>query len=293
MLLQILNGLIVGSMYALVAIGFSLVLGVLDRLNFAHTEVFMIGGFAAVLVVASGSPFWAAVPVAFLLGGVLGLVIEFVCFRRIERDARITAALSSVAVGLIIDDLTTKLFGTEPPSLELPGFVTDAGVRILGTRVTYLSMIILTTTLVLMAGLHALVTRSRVGRNIRAVADSHVNAALLGINVTRVTQEVFFVSSALAGVAGVLYSFRTGIANLDSGLTFGLKALAIMAIGGMGNLPGAVVAGLGIGVIEGLAFYLGLGTFSDLVVWVTMILVLLVRPTGLFGRSVHVREQRA
>lgn len=131
------------------------------------------------------------------------------------------------------------------------------------------------------------------GRNIRAVADSHVYAALLGVNVTRVTQEVFFVSSALAGVAGVLYSFRTGIANLDSGLTFGLKALAIMAIGGMGNMPGAVAAGLGIGVIEGLAFYLGLGTFSDLVVWITMILVLLVRPTGLFGSSVHVRERRA
>jgi len=293
MLVQMLNGLIVGSMYALVAIGFSLVLGVLDRLNFAHTVIFMVGGFAAVVVIDSGAPFWAAIPFSFLVGGILGLTIEFVCFRRIEREARITAALSSVAVGMIIGDLTQKIFGTDPPNVTLPDNISDSGIRILDTRVTWLSLIILGITLVLMVALQALITRARTGRNIRAVADSHVNASLLGVDVRRVTQHVFFVSSALAGVAGVLYSFRTGIANVDSGLTFGLKALAIMAIGGMGNMTGAVMASLAIGVLEGLSFYLALGTYSDLVVWFAMILVLLVKPSGIFGGGIHTRDIRA
>ena len=293
MIQQILNGLIIGSMYALVAIGFTLVLGVLDRLNFAHTEIFMFGGFVGLVVIQGGGPLWLTLPVAFAVCGGLGLVVELVCFRRIEGDARITAALSSVAAGLIIDDLLQKVYGTDPPSLPLPGYITDAGVRLLDTHLAYLDLLIVGVTLALMVALQIYVARTRTGRAIRAVADSHTAAALLGINVRRVTQQVFFLSAALAGVAGVLYAFRTDIANLQAGLTFGLKALAVMAIGGMGDVRGAVIGGLAVGVLEGLAFYWGLGGYSDLVVWIAMILVLLVRPAGLFGGGVHMREQRA
>jgi branched-chain amino acid transport system permease protein len=293
MIQQILNGLIIGSMYALVAIGFTLVLGVLDRLNFAHTEIFMLGGFVGLVVIQGGGPLWLTLPVAFAVCGGLGLVVELVCFRRIEGDARITAALSSVAAGLIIDDLLQKVYGTDPPSLPLPAYITDAGVRFLDTHLTYLDLLIVGVTLGLMLALQLYVARSRTGRAIRAVADSHVAASLLGINVRRVTQQVFFLSAGLAGVAGVLYALRTDIANLQAGLTFGLKALAVMAIGGMGDVRGAVIGGLAVGVLEGLAFYWDLGGYSDLVVWIAMILVLLVRPAGLFGGGVHVRETRA
>lgn len=293
MIQQILNGLIIGSMYALVAIGFTLVLGVLDRLNFAHTEIFMLGGFVGLVVIQGGGPLWLTLPVAFAVCGGLGLVVELVCFRRIEGDARITAALSSVAAGLIIDDLLQKVYGTDPPSLPLPAYVTDAGVRFLDTHLTYLDLLIVGVTLGLMLALQLYVARSRTGRAIRAVADLHVAASLLGINVRRVTQQVFFLSAGLAGVAGVLYALRTDIANLQAGLTFGLKALAVMAIGGMGDVRGAVIGGLAVGVLEGLAFYWDLGGYSDLVVWIAMILVLLVRPAGLFGGGVHVRETRA
>jgi branched-chain amino acid transport system permease protein len=293
MIQQILNGLIIGSMYALVAIGFTLVLGVLDRLNFAHTEIFMLGGFVGLVVIQGGGPLWLTLPVAFAVCGGLGLVVELVCFRRIEGDARITAALSSVAAGLIIDDLLQKVYGTDPPSLPLPAYITDAGVRFLDTHLTYLDLLIVGVTLGLMLALQLYVARSRTGRAIRAVADSHVAASLLGINVRRVTQQVFFLSAGLAGVAGVLYALRTDIANLQAGLTFGLKALAVMSIGGMGDVRGAVIGGLAVGVLEGLAFYWDLGGYSDLVVWIAMILVLLVRPAGLFGGGVHVRETRA
>jgi branched-chain amino acid transport system permease protein len=280
-------------MYGLVAIGFSLVLGVLDRLNFAHTEVFMFGGFAGLIVLDSGGPIWLTVPIALVVGGLLGLMVEFICFRRITGEAKITAALSSVAVGLVIDDLTQKVFGTDPLSLPIPTFVNSAAFRLGGARITYLDLIIVSVTVLLMVGLHLLISRAKLGRDIRAVADSPENASLLGISVRRVTQAVFVLSSSLAGVAGLLYALRTGLANSDAGLTFGLKSTAIMAIGGMGDLRGAVIGGILIGVIEGLAFNFGLGQFSDLVVWVSVILVLLVRPAGIFGGGIHQLDVRA
>jgi branched-chain amino acid transport system permease protein len=290
---QILNGLIVGSMYALIAIGFTLVLGVLDRLNFAHTEVFMFGAFAGLVAVDAGGIWWLALPFAFVVGGVFGIAVEFISFRRFEGDARITAALSSLAVGLVIVDVTQKVWGTEPVGMPIPGWVTTAGFELFGMRVVYVQLLILGVTLALMAALHALVSRTRMGRNIRAVADSPDAASLLGVDVRRVTQHVFVISSALAGVAGLLLAFRTGFANTDVGLTFGLKAIAIMAIGGMGDLRGAVVGGLLIGVLEALTFQFGIGKLGELVVWITMILVLFVRPEGLFGGGVHVKDVRA
>jgi len=290
---QILNGLIVGSMYALIAIGFTLVLGVLDRLNFAHTEVFMFGAFAGLLVIDAGFPWWLTLPFVMVVSGVIGLAVEFISFRRFEGDVRITAALSSLAVGLVMIDLTHKVWGTEPVGINVPNFVTTAGFTLFGIRVVYVQMLILAVTLALMAALHLLVSRTRAGRNIRAVADSPVAASLLGINVRRVTQDVFFVSSALAGAAGLLLAFRTGYANADVGLTFGLKAIAIMAIGGMGDMRGAVVGGLLIGVLESLTFQFGVGKLGELVVWVAMILVLLIRPEGLFGGGIHAKEVRA
>ncbi len=290
---QILNGLIVGSMYALIAIGFTLVLGVLDRLNFAHTEVFMFGAFAGLVVIDAGAPYWVALPAVMIVGGVIGLAVEFISFRKFEGDARIAAALSSLAVGLVMIDLVHKIWGTEPVNMNMPASVSAAGFDLFGTRIVYIQLIILAVTLVLMAALHQFVSRTRIGRNIRAVADSPVAASLLGINVRRVTQDVFFVSSALAGVAGLLLAFRSGYANADVGLTFGLKAIAIMAIGGMGDLRGAVVGGLAIGVLEALTFQFGVGRLGELVVWIAMILVLLIRPEGLFGGGVHTKDVRA
>lgn len=290
---QILNGLIVGSMYALIAIGFTLVLGVLDRLNFAHTEVFMFGAFAGLLVIDQGFAWWLAIPFVMIVSGVIGLAVEFISFRRFEGDVRITAALSSLAVGLVMIDLTHKRWGTEPVGMTMPSAVTTAGFTAFGIRIVYVQILILAVTLVLMAALHFFVSRTRAGRNIRAVADSPPSAALLGIDVRRVTQNVFFVSSALAGVAGLLLAFRTGFANADVGLTFGLKAIAIMAIGGMGDMRGAVVGGLIIGILESLTFQFGIGKLGELVVWVGMILVLLVRPEGLFGGGVHTKDVRA
>lgn len=289
---QIVNGIVSGAMYALVAIGFTLVIGVLDRLNFAHPEAFMFGGFAGLIALSAG-PIWWAFPIAFVLGGLFGLLTELVSFRRLKsEDAKIAASLSSFSVGLILLDLVQKVWGTEPVGLTLTGPVFTEGFAIGGVHFRYVQPLILAVTLVLMGGLHLLIQNSSVGRQIRAVAEAPVAASLLGIDVKRVTQTVFFVSSALAAVAGLLLTLRTAIASSDVGLTFGLKAIAIMAIGGMGDVRGAVIAGIGIGVLEALTFKFGLGRLGEVTVWVAMLAVLLWRRGGLFSGGLHSGERR-
>lgn len=290
---QIFNGIVLGGMYALIAVGYALVFGVLDKLNFAHSEVFMLGGFAGILTAALGAPLWSALIFTVVLCGVLGLLIEIVSFRKFtSADAQITAALSSLALGLIFIDLIQKQVGTDPVAVPIPTELRTAGFQFLGIQVIYVKLAILVISIAVMVALHQLVMRTRIGRNIRAVAGAPQSARLLGINVRRVNQQVFFIASAMAGIAGLMLALRTGFAPSDIGFTFGLKALAIMAIGGMGDLRGAVLGGLLVGVLEGIAGHLGLDHVADVAVWVLMILVLLVRPAGLFSRG-QMPEPRA
>jgi branched-chain amino acid transport system permease protein len=290
---QLLNGLVLGSMYALVALGYTLVFGVLDKLNFAHGEIFMLGGFICLSSLALGIPLWGTLLATVAICGILGLAVELVSFRKFRSaDAHVTAALSSLAFGMVLVDLAQKLFGGEPVALELPNTFRYASVTIMGIQVHLVKIGILALTIVLMVVLHGLMTRTAMGRNIRAVAESPRFASLLGINVQLVSQQTFFIASALAGVAGLILAIRTGFANSEVGLMFGLKALAIMAIGGIGDLRGAVIGGLCLGIIEALAVQFGFGGYGEIIVWLLMILVLLFRPGGIFANT-HAGGQRA
>ena len=290
---QIINGVVLGSMYALIAQGYTLVFGVLNKLNFAHGEIFMLGGFICVASIALGASLPIAILVTAIIAGLLGLVVEFIGFRKFQSpDAHLTAALSSFAIGLVIIDLSQKIWGAESVAVTLPGTLQTAAVSIGGLRIVVLRLAILVISLLLMLALYVVVTRSSLGRRIRAVAESPTKAALFGINVTRINQQVFFVASMMAGLAGLALALRTGYASSDVGFTFGLKALAIMAIGGMGDLRGALIGGLIIGVLEALAFHWGLGQLADVFVWLLMIVILLMRPSGLFGTLIS-KEVRA
>lgn len=290
---QIINGVVLGSMYALIAQGYTLVFGVLDKLNFAHGEIFMLGGFICVASIALGASLPITILVTAIVAGLLGLLVEFVGFRKFQSpDAHLTAALSSFAIGLVIIDLSQKVWGAESVAVTLPGTLQTATVSIAGIRIVVLRLAILIISLALMLVLYLVVTRTSLGRRIRAVAESPNKAALFGINVTRVNQQVFFIASMMAGLAGLALALRTGYASSDVGITFGLKALAIMAIGGMGDLRGALIGGLLIGVLEALAFQWGLGQLADVFVWLFMIVILLVRPAGLFGALIS-KEVRA
>ena len=290
---QVINGLVSGGLYALVAIGYTLVFGVLEKLNFAHGEVFMFGGYAGLVALALGGNLAAAFVFAAVVSIVLGLAVELVSFRRFRSgDAQITAALSSLLVGMLVVEITHKLFSSEPRNLGLSPEIYSAGIEIAGVQVAYIKLAILATALVLMVGLRHLIERTRLGRNIRAVSESPDSAALSGIDVKRVTQQTFAIASVLAGISGLLIACKSGVAVSEVGLTFGLKALAVMAIGGMGDLRGAVVAALLVGVAEALTYWAGLGRLGEITVWVLMIVVLLVRPAGLLGGG-HQSERRA
>ncbi len=293
---QLANGVIIGAMYALLALGFTLIFGLLDKLNFAHPEAFMFGGFVGVMSgAATGSQaLWLGLPLALVAGGLFGLLTELVCFRKFTgEDGKITASLSSVALGIVAVDLTQKVWGTEPVSVPVQFSFLQESFSVGGARIAYLQILILALTLVLMAGLHWVVTSTSFGRQVRAASESPVNAALFGVNVKRVTSLVFFVSSALAAAGGLLLALRSGIANSEQGLTFGLKAVAIMAIGGIGDMRGAVVAGFLVGIAEALTYQFGLGRLGELTAWAMMILFLLFRPNGLFGGGLHSAETRA
>jgi branched-chain amino acid transport system permease protein len=290
---QVINGVVLGSMYALIAQGYTLVFGVLDKLNFAHGEIFMLGGFICVASIALGASLPIAILITAIVAGLLGLMVELVGFRKFKSaDAHITAALSSFAIGLVIVDLAQKVWGAESVAVTLPGTLQSATISIFGLRIVVLRLAILVISLLLMLVLYFVVAKTGLGRRIRAVAESPAKAALFGINVTRVNQQVFFIASAMAGLAGLALAVRTGYASTDVGFTFGLKALAIMAIGGMGDLRGALIGGLLVGVLEALAFQWGFGQLADVFVWLFMIAILLVRPSGLFGTLVS-KEVRA
>ena len=289
---QVINGLVVGSVYALIALGYTLVFGVLEKFNFSHPEVFMLGGFVPVAVIAATGSLWLAVPAVIFVSSLMGLLIELISFRRFKSaDAQITAALSSLALGMILVDLVHKIWGTDPRSLGLPSSFMSAGIDLGTIHLTYVKLVVLAATLLLMIALHLLISRTRLGRSIRAVADNPDSAALLGVSLIRVTQATFVLASALAGAAGLMVAVRTGVASSDIGLTFGLKAFAIMALGGLGDLRGAVLAGLLVGVAESVAFHFGMGRLTELIVWILMLGVLLVRPFGLLGQG-HTRDVR-
>lgn len=291
---QIINGLMTGGLYALVAVGFTLIVGVLHRINFAHTEVFMVGGFAGLVIAQLVPSLPLAMAGAFAIGGIFGIIVERISFRNLtSEEASITAALSSMAVGLLILDLVHHIWGSEPLSFPLVNALGSSSYEMFGVRFVPVQGLVLALTLVLVLVLYFIVEKTKTGRNIRAVSDNATNAALLGIPVKFVGQQVFFISSALAALTGLLFALRVGTVNSDIGMSFALKALAVTAIGGMGNLWGAVIGGLLVGLLEAMAVQFGFGPFADLLVWGFMIIVLLVRPQGLFGSVFHGAGTRA
>jgi branched-chain amino acid transport system permease protein len=288
---QLLNGLFIGSIYALFAIGFTLVFGILDRLNLAHPAVFAASAFIGIeLVDVSGMSIWLALPVVFVVGGILGLVIERVAFRPLKgrADAHFAGLISSIALAGMFIALLQWRYG--PDTRRFPaGAFPDTRFQVLGAQVTLLQVAILVISVLLMVGLTLLVRRSGLGRAMRAVAENPTAARVLGINVDRVTATTFAISSALGAVAGALFAMNVNSAQLGMGAAIELKGLAVIIVGGMGSLPGALVGGLALGLAEVFAVqYVG-SSWRDLIAFGLLFLILLVRPQGLFGAR-RVRE---
>lgn len=288
---QLVNGLSIGSIYALFAIGFTLVFGILDRLNLAHPAVFAAAAFVGIeLVTVGGLSIWLALPAVLVVGALLGLVVERVAFRPLKGrpDAHFAGLISSIALGGMLVALLQWRYGAATRRFPVESFP-DTRFELLGAQVTLLQAAILVISVLLMVGLTWLVARSRLGRAMRAVAENPTAARVLGINVDRVTATTFALSSALGAVAGALFAMNVNSAQLGMGAAIELKGLAVIIVGGMGSLPGALVGGLVLGLAEVFAVqYVG-SSWRDLVAFGLLFVILLVRPQGLFGAR-RVRE---
>lgn len=288
---QLLNGLFIGAIYALFAIGFTLVFGVLDRLNLAHPAVFAVSAFVGIeLVEVAGLSIWLTLPIVFVVGGILGIVIERVAFRPLKErpDAHFAGLISSIALAGMFIALLQWRYG--PDTRRFPaGSFPSTTFTVFGAQVTLVQVAILVISVVLMVALTVLVARSRLGRGMRAVAENPTAARVLGINVDRVTMTTFAISSALGAVAGALFAMNVNSAQLTMGTAIELKGLAVIIVGGMGSLPGALVGGLLLGLAEVFAVQYLSSSYRDLVAFGLLFLILLVRPQGLFGAR-KVRE---
>ncbi len=288
---QVVNGIFSGSIYALFAMGYALVFGVLDRLNLAHSAVFAAAAFVGIDLVGSvGVPVWLALPLVMVFGAVLGLVIERLAFRPLKDrdDAHFAGLISSIAVGAMILALLQARYGPDTRRFPVGTFPSTA-FTVGGVRITLLQLVILGVALALMLALAYVVERTRLGRGMRAVAENPHAARVLGINVDRVTATTFAMSSALGAVAGILLSFYVNSAQLSMGFNIELKGLAVIVVGGMASLRGAMVGGIALGLAEVFAVaYIG-SSWRDAVAFGLLFAVLLIRPQGLFGNP-RVRE---
>ncbi|HEX9245200.1 MAG TPA: branched-chain amino acid ABC transporter permease [bacterium] len=285
---QLINGISLGSVYALFALGFTLIFGVLEIINLAHAAILAVGALLAYTLFTSlGAGLVIALLGASIGTGVLGVVIDVVAFRplRTRRAGRLASLITSIGVALILVNLAQILWGSEPLSYP-PGTVPLRFFTGGGLTVSLLQILVLATTILLLIGLRLLLIRTKVGIAIRAVAESPATATLLGIPFDRVVVFTFFLSSALGGVAGVLVGMLLqGSVSPFMGNAYGLKGLAAIILGGMGDIGGAVLGGLVMGIGEIMIVQYLNSSYRDGVAFGLLFLVLIVRPTGLLGQQ--------
>ncbi len=281
---QLINGLALGSTYALVALGFTMVYGLLFFVNLPHGEVMMVGTYLAFLALGAGLPLWLAAPAALAGAAILGIVVEKLAYSRLERARRLAPVLSALGLVLIMQNGVRVLLG--PQSQSFPPVLGSSVIGLFGMRIASSVAWTITLTIVLLALLEWFSRRTDTGIAIRAASQDRDASVLMGINPRRVVAVTFALGSALAAVAGILLAARYGAVSPFMGFPVMLKAFAACVLGGIGNVRGAVLGAGLIGVAEALAgAYLG-GVYQDGVAFVVLILVLLLRPTGLLqGRT--------
>src|SRR5438552_47561 len=297
---ELVNGLTLGSVYALIALGYSMVYGILKLLNFAHGEVYMIGAFIGygVLTVSGGAanpmfPLWLLIAFMFLAAmigsGLLGVVIERFAYRPLRNAPRIAPLISALGVSFFLQNTALLLFGAsfrDYGTFDLIGGKTFQIGKNLFFSVPQLPTFVSSIALVVVLTL--LVARTRIGKAMRATSFDREAASMMGIDVDRVIAATFFIGSALAGAAGVMFGLVFGQIYHFMGFLAGLKGFTAAVIGGIGSIPGAMIGGLVVGLAESYATgYLPQGsTFQNLYVFALLILVILIRPSGLFGQAV-------
>ncbi len=282
---QLLNGLVVGSVYALFALGFTLVFGINHVLNLAHGAVFTLGAFAALYAVTLlDLPLAVAALLAMLVGGAASVLLDLVCFRplRARQAPEFAAIVSSIGAGLILTSFAQQVSNTQVMRFPFDTFPVVVW-RVWGLRIQLLQVVIVATVAVLVVALLFYLYRTELGRQVRAVAISGRTSQLLGIDPAFVFAQVFFIAGALAGAAGVLIGLAFNSVHYVMGEPLLLRAFVVVVLGGMGSIGGAVAAGLLLGIVQSLSVAYASSGVADALIFGLLFLVLLVRPSGLFG----------
>jgi branched-chain amino acid transport system permease protein len=303
---QFVNALTLGAIYALIAIGYTMVYGIIELINFAHGEVFMVGTFVALSLLttlginaAITDPLNLIVVLAVLFAftmsvlGILGVFIERTAYRPLRQAPRLAPLITAIGVSFILQNLVIGMppyFGFGPYNTNFPQiFPTDALIQVGNTSIPILSLVIIVVALALMIALQLFVGRTRIGRAMRSTAADRDAAALMGVNINRTIAITFFIGSALAGAAGVTYGLQFGNTRYDVGFQAGLKAFTAAVLGGIGNTIGAALGGFIIGFIEVGAAVAGYNNWSGAIVFGVLVIVLVFRPSGLLGQQIGER----
>jgi branched-chain amino acid transport system permease protein len=299
---QLINGLVLGSVYALVALGYTMVYGILELINFAHGEITMMGAMVALAVIGALALAAPGLPGVLVLGAglvvaipvcmALGLLIERVAYRPLRHAPRLAPLITAIGVSIILQNVAMMIWGKQ--YIPFPAVLPQGRHEVFGAHVTDVQIAILLLTMGIMLALVLVVRKTRLGRAMRATAQSRQVASLMGVDVNRVIAATFVIGSALAAVAGVMVSAYYGLAHYYMGFLLGLKAFSAAVLGGIGNLGGAMLGGLLLGLIESFgAGYIGdltggfLGShYQDVFAFFVLIAVLVFRPSGLLGARV-------
>src|SRR5580693_8803393 len=294
---ELVNGITTGALYALVALGFSMVYGVLKLLNFAHGDLYMVGAFIGYFLIQwFGGPSALTIPVPLLLVimfvtaavvvGFLGVALERFAYRPLRNAPRIAPLITAIGISFFLENAALLLFGSQYRIYNTPEFISfSSGIQIGSVSIDAVQILVLVLGVALMIGLRMLVNRTRLGRQMRAVAVDREAAEMLGINVNFVITATFLLGSALAGIAGVMGGLLFNTVTSTIGFIVGLKAFTAAVVGGIGSIPGAMLGGLVIGVAESMVTGYISSTYTNLIVFGLLIVVMLVRPSGLLGRA--------
>ncbi len=294
---QCVNGLTIGFIYSLIALGYTLVFGILQLINFAHGEIFMVGAFAAIFA-QSLFKFFPASPLTAMLilpaslafamavTAAIGVMAERFAYRPLRHAPRLAPLITAIGLSFLLQNLVMILFGPTdksfPDLIHVHKFAIGSG----GAGITNLQILIMAVSVALMAGLHFFIKNTKAGKAMRALADDRDAASLMGIRTNRVIGTTFLVGSALAGAGGVLFGLYYNTVNFHDGYLAGIKAFTAAVLGGIGNIPGAMAGGVILGLLEGFGASVFSSEWKNVFAFVILIIILLVRPNGLFGSRV-------
>ncbi len=283
-LTQLIGGLNVGSIYALIALGYTMVYGIAKMLNFAHGDIIMVGGYTIFVAVSSANvPPYLAILIGIVICSLFGIVIEKIAYKPLRNTSSLTVLITAIGVSYFLQNLSLLIFGEQEKSV--PTLVNFEGITIGTVRVPGETIITLSATIVIMIGLTLFINKTKAGKAMLAVSEDKGAAELMGINVNRTISLTFAIGSALAAVAGALYANSYVYIKPTMGSMTGIKAFIAAVVGGIGSIPGAMLGGLSLGIIENLSKAYISTQLSDAIVFGILILVLLIRPSGLLGKK--------